>query len=303
MEGFAERAEAAGNWFTRTQKFAEITDSTFVTMDYDQDGFMQPGEVYCAVLLLYTKVIGVVGNAQPPSKDAVDELVRQQLASAGAGGMTAIDEELFKAIATLLCRRIAPTLAMEALFKFIIAPAFAVLLVALLDAASVLDMVWNVPGNERSQERAIRNSIFTAIIIPVFIKLLVPIAVKRVNGGESEALLARHPPAPGASSFGEQEDGPEAAAAPTGNPISVESSDAREQQQQQRRQEEQEQEQEQEAQRRRPPPLPTTVARAEWDEVMDPVSQKVYYVNRQTRETTWVKPPPPLGGGGSAWRL
>ena len=55
----------------------------------------------------------VVSNAKPPSKETVDRMAREQQVAADR-----IGEGEFRALATLICRQIAPQLVIEALFLF-----------------------------------------------------------------------------------------------------------------------------------------------------------------------------------------
>jgi hypothetical protein len=54
-----------------------------------------------------------VSNAKPPSKETVDRMAREQQVAADR-----IGEGEFQALATLICRQIAPQLVIEALFLF-----------------------------------------------------------------------------------------------------------------------------------------------------------------------------------------
>jgi hypothetical protein len=232
------------------------------------------------VLLLYTKIIGVVANAKPPTKDVVDSLVQLQLHQRGPGtttraGDTGIDEANFKAIATLLCRRIAPGLVVEAVFLFIVAPVFAVALVSAMDYVGLMDIIWRASSGEDSQERAIRNSIFVAVTIPIFNRLVVPRVLACVD---REQVPASGVDIPRQHSIGS-------------NPLSKQAP-----------------EQPDVAERAMPRPhpgdeLPSVSAphpeasvwdaspeASVWEQVHDPSSQRFYYVHRQTRETCWEIP-------------
>ena len=53
------------------QWFIEQCGSTFRTMDFDGDGALTTTDIYCAVLLLYTKIISVASPPRDPRRCAL----------------------------------------------------------------------------------------------------------------------------------------------------------------------------------------------------------------------------------------
>lgn len=58
------------------RRFQKMVHSTFEAMDMDKSGQLSELEVYCGVLMLYTKIVAYCPTAVPPSKEVVDEMVK-----------------------------------------------------------------------------------------------------------------------------------------------------------------------------------------------------------------------------------
>ena len=91
----AAKAKELEDSFTNSDRFQQMVHSTFLSMDLDQSGQLSNLEVYCGVLMLYTKIVAYCPTAVPPSKQVVDELVEDL----DANGSGSIDEEEFKVLA------------------------------------------------------------------------------------------------------------------------------------------------------------------------------------------------------------
>ena len=79
------------------RRFQKMVHSTFEAMDIDKSGQLSELEVYCGVLMLYTKIVAYCPTAVPPSKEVVDEMVKDL----DANNSGSIDEEEFKVMATV----------------------------------------------------------------------------------------------------------------------------------------------------------------------------------------------------------
>ena len=130
-----QAATAAKNSFTSSERFVKMCKSAFKEIDFDSSGTLDATEVYCAVLLLYTKILAYVPCATPPSQKTVQQLVRR--IDSDQNGH--IDQQEFVCLATLLSARVAARVTTQALFFFVVAP---LLSMAVLGA---IDTVFSAP--------------------------------------------------------------------------------------------------------------------------------------------------------------
>lgn len=90
------------NFFTRSKWFRRMCSSTFTAMDMDGSGSLDVVEVYCGVLLLYTKVKGVCASATPPPKEEVARMLEDVDRDSNGG----IQQAEFHNLASRLCQQV-----------------------------------------------------------------------------------------------------------------------------------------------------------------------------------------------------
>jgi hypothetical protein len=120
-------------------------------------------EVYCATLLLYTKILVYVPCAIPPPKKVVDEMVHDL----DADGSGAIDEEEFIALATLLSTQVAARVSTQAMFYFAIGPLIATAVLHAVDNYLLPEYTQCEGWICRDYGVPMRNSILVCVLMAV----------------------------------------------------------------------------------------------------------------------------------------
>eukprot|EP00854_Cymbomonas_tetramitiformis_P013548 gene13548-16014_t len=72
-----KKAKSALTSFTQSERFKKLCRKTFDEVDFDHSNCVDTKEVYCAVLLLYLKLVKIVNTAKPPSKHVIERLVHE----------------------------------------------------------------------------------------------------------------------------------------------------------------------------------------------------------------------------------
>ena len=172
-------------------------DSTFKSMDMDNSGHLSELEVYCGVLMLYTKIIAYCPTAVPPSKEVVFELVKD-LDTNKSGS---IDEAEFKVMATVctvnlhkscvsfcapgwaesvcgvlslqvLCKNVASRVAVEMAFALIVGPLVASIALWMVDAFVPPFFASVVPAALYDMAMSLRTTITVAIVLATVVPKL-----------------------------------------------------------------------------------------------------------------------------------
>ena len=167
-------------------------DSTFKSMDMDNSGQLSELEVYCGVLMLYTKIIAYCPTAVPPPKEVVFELVKDL----DANNSGSIDEAEFKVLATVctanlhkqsvsfcaaglslnivqvLCKNVASRVAVEMTFALIVGPLVASIVLWIVDAFVPPLFAGVVPAGLIDMVMSLRTTITVAIVLATVVPKL-----------------------------------------------------------------------------------------------------------------------------------
>jgi hypothetical protein len=165
-----QKAAKESNVFTRSSRFEKMCRTTFSQFDFDNSGSLDTTEVYAAVLSLYTKILLYVTTARVPSHEEVKR-VSDDIDYDKSGHL---DFEEFKILVTILSERLGMRVLFEALFLYVFAPAFAMLMVSFIDA--YVPCPECIPAAVRTTLGPMRDmilvSLFLTIVAPKFMRLL-----------------------------------------------------------------------------------------------------------------------------------
>ena len=209
-ERSAAMSSAVRDWFTSSALFIGMVDSAFLAIDLDNSGELDQLEVYCGVLLLYTKIIAYCPTARPPTKQAVSQMV-SDLDLNRTRGVPTIDKTEFESLATLLCRQVASRLSVELAFALVIGPLLASVLLMAVDAVlpgGVLGLL--VPALLPAWLHGMVDGMRTTVTVALVLAFAVPRLLSRVEYGHSRATEPPPPPPPPPGEEGEDDEGDEA---------------------------------------------------------------------------------------------
>lgn len=164
-----KKAKSALTSFTKSERFKKLCRKTFDEVDFDHSNCVDTKEVYCAVLLLYLKLVKIVNTAKPPGKHVIERLVHE--VDINKSGF--LNYEEFLLLATILCKNVAGRVGIEAAWKFIGGPLIAMATVHLVDY--MYDAPEFIPN----------------FLIQIFVSLRNPIVVSLVSALVIPALLER----------------------------------------------------------------------------------------------------------------
>mmetsp|Transcript_12798 Transcript_12798/g.14770 ORF Transcript_12798/g.14770 Transcript_12798/m.14770 type:complete len:215 (+) Transcript_12798:183-827(+) len=174
-----EKADKLRGRFTSSERFKKMCRDAFKAVDLDNSNSLDPTEVYCAILFVYTKVIAYVATAVPPSR----EFVLQLFKDVDVDNTGTLDLEEFEALSVVLFAHIASRITTEAMFYFVVAPIFATFVFQLLDLLFVVPswMPHNVAVLLLNFRDMIMVTLIVIFVVPQFLKTYESYAHKRTK--------------------------------------------------------------------------------------------------------------------------
>lgn len=147
--------------FTKSDRFMNMCQAVFDECDIDSNGSVDLAEIYCAVLLLYSKIVKVVKCASPPSKERMKDLMQQ--IDWNQNGKVEFEE--FLVLSQFLFQEITGTITIQLALQFFFAPLVVTLLAWGLDHADCLSAPWWMPLLVVEFLQSIRNNIMMTLVM------------------------------------------------------------------------------------------------------------------------------------------